>query len=64
MTEQEHFIEVKSLIEYSGGFDKGMVGKDYQMDLEHEEEVSISFECYCGERFYKRERAEEHLLEQ
>jgi len=51
-------------MEYSGGFDKGMINKDSQMDLEFEEEVSISFECDCGERFYKRERAEEHLLEQ
>jgi len=64
MTEQEHFIKVKSLMEYSGSFDKEMIGKDYQMDLEHEEEVSISFECKCGERFHVRERAEEHLLEQ
>lgn len=63
MSEQEHFIKVKSLQEYSGGFDKGMVGEDHQMDLEFQEEVSISFECKCGERFYVRERAEEHLLE-
>jgi hypothetical protein len=64
MTEQEHFIEVKALHEYSGGFDEDLIGTEGQMDLEFQKEVSITFECYCGERFYKRKRAEEHLLEQ
>jgi len=58
----KHMISVKSIMEYHGSFDKKMIGESVQMDLEFQEEKSVSFTCDCGERFYKREKAEQHLL--
>lgn len=59
----EHFIRVKALHEMHGGFGIDHVGTEDQMVLQHHTEVSISFTCECGEKFYKKEKAEEHLKE-
>lgn len=59
----KHFINIKSIQEWHGGFEKETIGKDMQMELEFLDERSISYTCDCGEKFYKREKAEEHLLE-
>jgi hypothetical protein len=64
MSEQEHHIKIRSLQEWYGDFNKDMIGECVQMDMQMEEEVSISFTCTCGEKFYKKHKAEEHLLEQ
>lgn len=61
MTEQEHHIHIKSLQEWHGSFDEGLIGTDLQMEMEFREEVSISFTCTCGQKFYKKHKAEEHL---
>lgn len=64
MTEQEHFIHVKSLQEFHGGFNESMIGTDGQMSLEVHDEISVYFTCECGEKFHRKHKAEEHLLEQ
>lgn len=63
MSEEEHVIKIKALHELHGEFDKEQIGTDYQMALDTHKEVSISFKCSCDQKFYKRERAEEHLEE-
>lgn len=63
MSEEEHYIHVKSLHELHGGFGEDEIGDDYQLFLETHKEVSISFTCECGEKFYKKHKAEEHLEE-
>lgn len=60
---KEHLIKIKALHEMHGAFDEELIGKNGQMELEHHDEVSISFTCECGEKFYKKHKAERHLLE-
>jgi threonine dehydrogenase-like Zn-dependent dehydrogenase len=60
----EHYIHVKALHEMHGGFTVSEIGSSVQMDLDTHSEVSISFTCDCGEKFYKQKKAEEHLKEE
>lgn len=64
MSEQEHYIRVRSLQEWHGEFSKSSLNKNHQMELEPHGEISTTFTCTCGDKFYKKERAEEHLEEQ
>lgn len=61
--EKEHFIQVRSIQEHRGGFGIEQIGTDDQMILDMHKEKSLSFNCYCGKTFYKRENAEQHLKE-
>lgn len=60
----EHHIHIKALHEMHGGFTVDEIGTAVQMDLDTHGEVSISFTCDCGEKFYNKEKAEEHLREE
>jgi len=57
----EHEISVKSVQEYHGRITKEMRGEEIAKDLEFQEEVSLSLECTCGDRFYKFDTAIDHL---
>jgi len=64
--EAPHEVRIRSVQVWRGSFDRLFVDEDGElsataMDMTLEEERSISFECECGERFHKKERAVEHL---
>ena len=63
----EHTIYVKSLQEWRGSFTTDFIEdgvlSDEGMLLQFESEVSLVFQCDCGEKFHKQKTAVEHLEE-
>lgn len=64
----EHFVTIRSVQVYRGGFDASFVTDDgtlreTAMDLEFYAEKSLSFECSCGQRFQKWQTAADHITE-
>lgn len=66
--ENEHFINIRSVQVYRGGFDLSFVNDDGSLkenvdDLDFHKEKSLSFTCSCGSKFNKWDTAANHLIE-
>lgn len=64
-SDTEHRINVKSVQVWRGEFDSEFLTDDGlspdAIDLGFEEEVTLTFDCECGDRFRKWDTAAQHL---